>query len=157
MASGKVHAQDSRFLAVASAPMAGAAATMMGYPTGGVVAAALLMAAGCAMGILFTPDLDVDHRTVAERVPIVGFFWFIIWWPYAKVLPHRSFHSHFPLWSTALRQLYFVSLIWLVGRLTGAEQADWLYFWEWLLVQWWYWWLVLGLLLSDIAHWLRDL
>ncbi|MDQ4077505.1 MAG: metal-binding protein [Chloroflexota bacterium] len=139
-----------------SSPVAAAAAFVMGYPPLGVIGATALVGLGSVLGILFTPDLDIDHRSFVERLPILGWPWFIIWLPYAKALPHRSIHSHLPVWGTCLRQLYFVSLIWLLGSATGLEQASLLQFWTWLLTQWWYWWLLLGLLVSDIAHWLRD-
>ncbi len=156
MSSGVEHARDSRRLASLSFPLAAGAAFMVGYPPLSMVLAGSLAAVGCMLGIPFSPDLDVDHRTYAERMPVIGWVWFLLWIPYAKVIAHRSFHSHGPLWSTALRQLYFLTLIWLIARLTGIEQATWLQFWHWLLTQWWYGWLFVGLLISDLMHWVRD-
>lgn len=162
MSDGKTHARDSTMLAVA-APIGVLALGAAVGETSSVVSLQMTaaVALGCVLGIPFSPDLDINHVTRAERIPFVGPFWYLLWLPYAKVLPHRSQHSHLPGWGTALRQLYFISVIWLLGWLIamglGGVTLGYVQTWRLLLAQEWYGWIFAGLLLSDVAHWLRDI
>lgn len=63
--------------------------------------------AGLTIGLLVTPDLDMKQITLEERralrVPVLGWLWVLLWWPYAALLPHRSPVSHWPVIGTLLR------------------------------------------------------
>ena len=113
MPSGKVHAAISatNLLAVAAigAPLA------LAYPDlRGPYLATL------TIGLLVTPDLDIQGITHEEkralRVPVIGWLWVLLWWPYALLVPHRSPVSHWPLIGTALRA------VWL-GLIVAAADA----------------------------------
>jgi uncharacterized metal-binding protein len=131
---------------------------MAGGITGGLAGAL-----GCFAGLFIDPDLDVDRITRSERrmiktVGLAGWLWLILWWPYARVIPHRHPLSHWPVLSTALRLVYLAGLVFLV--LFGLEVAFglgmpllvmlmevprpvWLAAFS-------------GLALSDVGHWLAD-
>jgi uncharacterized metal-binding protein len=109
------------------------------------------IAAGCGsiLGVFLSPDLDVNHKTISERilletVGILGWLFFVYWWPYAKLVRHRSWLSHAPLFGTALRLLY------ALGPLLYFEEYRDLLFTEFVG------WMVVGLAVSDIAHWVMD-
>lgn len=125
---------------------------------------ALPMAAGCLMGILLTPDLDqetknrVENKLIKSRIfpiRIIGYLYIWYFLPYALWLPHRSFWSHFPIVSTALRLLYLVPLM-LIFALAlyyaGVEIITFLQYNQRTVILF-----VLGLVLSDTLHWVMDL
>lgn len=66
---------------------------------------------GALSGILLSPDLDVDGGYIGlhflRSIPIIGWpiskAWELFWKPYAVVIPHRSWISHFPVISTTIR------------------------------------------------------
>ena len=74
---------------------------------------------GCLSGIILSPDLDIPNRTRSEYLvyrymgKILGGVWFVLWWPYGKLIPHRSPLSHMPILGTALRMVY----MYLVGSI----------------------------------------
>lgn len=62
---------------------------------------------GSTVGTVVTPDLDlVVPSNFFSKLPIINFFWMCMWWPYKKLVRHRSWVSHSPLVSTILRLLY---------------------------------------------------
>lgn len=142
MASGKTHA----------------AMTLLGSAS--LVAGAwkepqlMISAVGCLFGVLFSPDLDQDGVTLSEgmllrRSLIIGVPWFLYWWPYAKLIPHRHWLSHFPVVGTLGRLLYFAPVLWLFWHfgLRGHLPEPVVQMLPWL---------VLGLAVSDALHWLLD-
>lgn len=134
MSSGKVHAKAS--LSIAIPALAGA-----WYLTDDLVAG-LLCGAGCVLGVLLSPDLDVDGKTVSETIlpePLETLF-YLYFLPYALIVKHRSRMSHAPLVSTAIRVLY--AFWWLI-------LVDITLFWQLR-------WLWIGLAISDALHWLMD-
>lgn len=134
MSSGKTHAKAS--LSVAIPATVGAI-----YLTSDIVPG-LLCGIGCVLGILLSPDLDVDHKTISETIlpePLETLFY--LWWlPYAKIMKHRSKMSHAPLISTILRVLY--AFWWLIFV---DVNLFWTLRWVWI-----------GLAISDALHWLMD-
>ena len=63
-------------------------------------------------GLMFGPDLDIYSRQFQRW----GWLRFI-WIPYQKSLRHRAFLSHGPIIGTALRSLYLVCWIAVLGSL----------------------------------------
>lgn len=112
----------------------------------------LACAAGCIAGIPLTPDLDQETISSSEYSIIkwtmgLGFLWAMLWYPYARLLKHRSPLSHWPLLGTAGR-LFYLGLFVAVAMALG-----------WTLPQWpldLIGWGIGGLVLSDTAHWLLD-
>lgn len=111
---------------------------------------------GSLSGIFLSPDLDVDNGYVGLRflrsIPLIGGIvsagWKLIWTPYAKFVPHRSWISHFPGISTIIRLTYlsaFMSPVLII-------------YWDWIFVnfRWLGMWMI-GLCLSDIFHFFADL
>lgn len=115
------------------------------YTSDGTVA--LCVFAGCISGVWFSPDLDLGENRKAK---VKNFLWVWFWWPYAKVIKHRSFWSHAPIVGTLVRMVYFWGII---GAL--AWMLDW---WAafvalpYHLIAWW----CIGLVVADTAHWMMD-
>lgn len=117
MASGKTHQ-----IACAGAFVAGgitcAYLGLIGILPGKTIESILL---GLLVGGLVTPDLDIESSTQEERLlqkipfigPVFSGIWETVWFPYAKLLPHRSPFSHWPILGTAGRFFY----IYLAARL----------------------------------------
>lgn len=148
MPSGEVHADTSKALTV---PL------MLGVPflaeelPGDLLPliAGFAAGGGSLVGIFLSPDLDIDHKTISETILIekgklFGYLFFVYWYPYARLIAHRSTWSHTPLLGTFIRLLY---ALWPL--LIFAEYRALLFreFWAWVL---------LGLVVSDTAHWLMD-
>lgn len=107
---------------------------------------------GCALGSVIGPDLDVDNGSMSMYIVRnllgrpAGFVWRWFWYPYAKIMPHRSFFSHFPVVSTSLRLIYLLLL---------PALAAWWFGWgieyhSWMLP------VFVGLCVSDTAHAIMD-
>jgi uncharacterized metal-binding protein len=119
---------------------------------------AMLFGAGCLLGLVVEPDLDVNRITESERRLLrtfgpVAYIWIGLWLPYAIALPHRSPLSHMPILGTLLRLAYALGWLWLLCNALGM--------WNWLFVavqanlealEW----LVLGLCIVDMGHWIAD-
>ena len=66
----------------------------------------------CFSGMCCSPDLDVESRAYTRWGPLRG-----IWWPYQKLISHRSILSHSYLIGPTLRLVYL--LAWLVLGVYG--------------------------------------
>lgn len=100
MASGKVHQSVSAGAAIGIV-FSIAASHILELNAG--------VAVGTALGILISPDLDVDDGNRSHyymRKVLLGWWWGAIWKPYALIFSHRGF-SHFPIISTIIRLIYF--------------------------------------------------
>ena len=112
------------------------------------------MSAGVMVGFVLNPDLDVESGSIAyynvRRLPIVGkalaVAWRIAWWPYAKVVPHRSRLSHLPILGTLIRVSYLGLLSW-----PAWPFIPWGAVLPWLAPA------LLGLAVSDAVHWVLDM
>lgn len=92
-----------------------------------------LIGLGCLLGVLLTPDLDLSENEHARNL------WYLLWWPYGKLLHHRSRLSHFPGLGTLIRVAYVLWPIWVGWRF-------WLPPWE----------ILVGLVMADVLHALAD-
>jgi uncharacterized metal-binding protein len=93
LASGRLHDRATWLLALPAALLVW---PWLGWP--GVAAAAVGFLLG---GLLLSPDLDTHSRPTARWGPLG-----ILWWPYRRLLRHRSLLSHSPLLGTAGRLAY---------------------------------------------------
>jgi uncharacterized metal-binding protein len=148
MASGRVHAACSVTLAVIS----------FGFLAGtsNDFQAATACSAGCLAGIALTPDLDQEGLSYSETTIIkwtlgIGYLWLLLWYPYARLIKHRSPLSHFPILGTAGRLLYLFTAAAIPAyfgyRLKAPPDSFWPLFG----------WGIAGLTLSDIGHYIFDL
>jgi len=75
--------------------------------------ATLAVGSYLASGLLFSDDLDI-HSIEYKRWRLLRF----LWWPYQKLVPHRSWLSHGFIVGPALRILYFAAMcllaLWLL-------------------------------------------
>ncbi len=145
MADGKVHAQDSRVLAVAAG--VGGTLVFQNFVAGAFVAL------GALSGIYITPDLDVDgwihsKRAIVNAHAVFGYLWFGFWFPYSRAIKHRHWLSHAPIVSTLIRVAYIGAIPFAVLYVTKTAVPD---IAQAAFVLW-----VIGLMVSDVAHWARD-
>jgi uncharacterized metal-binding protein len=145
MPSGIVHSTTSLVLAAPCFALALGA-------TGNDITMGLWCAGGCIAGIPLTPDLDQETLSKTEYTLIkytlgLGFIWTMLWFPYALAIKHRSPLSHWPLLGTFIRLAYigiFVAIALALGYQFPAFPIEPIL------------WAVLGLVVSDTAHWLMD-
>ena len=76
-----------------SLPLGLVVAWPLGLSAGVITAAAFLMG-----GLWLSPDLDTRSNALHRWGPLGG-----IWWPYRRLIRHRSIWSHGPLIGTATR------------------------------------------------------
>ncbi len=82
--------------------------------------------AGCLLGLIVTPDLDVNHGCSSMLIiqrragKPAAEIWRAIWMPYALLVPHRSWLSHFPLAGTTLRLGYVYLVFFCLALLVAA-------------------------------------
>lgn len=139
MPSGKIHTSITSFLAFSSLIEA---AFLVSASAVSVDAFALPL--GCMAGILLSPDLDIDQGNISEAILrkrvgcVISGLWRIYWWPYAKLVRHRSWISHMPFISTGIRLLY--AFWWLLLAMPAALGSS---------ITWWF---ILGLAWVDFAH-----
>lgn len=149
MASGKVHNAASAVLAL---PL-GIALAVLREPVEGIGAAL-----GCLSGIVLTPDLDQVGISISEwgmvkKLGPLGFLWMALWYFYARVIPHRSPLSHWPILGTALRLVYCLALLVAIWIILGRPVLPQMPAWGWVFLRGW----LRGLVVSDTGHWVLDL
>ena len=85
----------------------------LGWINGALSALAFLVG-----GLWLSPDLDVRSAAL-RRWGVLG----AIWWPYRRLLPHRSLLSHGPLIGMALRLAWLSALTLLIWTTTASLLA----------------------------------
>ncbi|KEF42079.1 MAG: membrane protein [Cyanobium sp. CACIAM 14] len=115
MASGRQHDRLTRRLAL---PFA-----LLWWPALGPVGAGVAGLAFLIGGLWLSPDLDTRSRPSRRWGPLQ-----LLWWPYRRLLSHRSLLSHAPLLGTTLRLAYLALLLALAAQLLaplGAPSPSW--------------------------------
>lgn len=111
------------------------------------------LTAGVLSGCVLSPDLDVDGGFVGmahfRRVwffgPALSGLWRVFWWPYAKLVPHRSNISHSIFFGTCARVAYLLFPVLLINAMgVPLHLPDSFGLW------------FIGLCLSDALHILMD-
>lgn len=123
MADGKTHATGTKTLAMFLFVGQVANGIYHGYPLQTVFFSSLVLSIGALGGLFLTPDLDVDVGSdsdveVREISPLGENFWWIYWYPYRKLMPHRSPLSHWPVVGT-LGRLFYLSILYWIALITA--------------------------------------
>lgn len=141
MPSGRTHAGTTAIIGVVS----------VFYPYPDIISL-VLFSVGCFLGLVVYPDLDVDVGNYGYHIIRVVFgrklakVWKYFWWLYAKVIPHRSWISHFPVVGTAIRVAYIgFPLFVLISTLEYNYEYENLLF------------MFYGLVLVDTVHFVMDI
>jgi uncharacterized metal-binding protein len=148
MPSGSTHAIITTLAAVSLAGL--------GYLSKQPEAPTLAVAGGCLVGLILTPDLDLNESTYSyyimkkETGLIFARLWSLAWFPYSRLIRHRSWVSHFPILSTMIRVGYLAGIAWLILLLLGKP-------WPWSEAPTWLPWAIVGLMVSDTLHWAADM
>ncbi|HMN11174.1 MAG TPA: DUF2227 family putative metal-binding protein [Bellilinea sp.] len=137
MPGGRTH----QTMTIGAAVVTAGAMAYAGFPTSEILACST----GYLVSLWVNPDLDLNPRLV-WRSP-KKLLWQLVWYPYAKLIPHRGILSHFPLIGTAVRLLYFFLPAYILLLLMGASIQVAPRSLEWMLF---------GLALSDTLHVLAD-
>ena len=129
------------------------------------VTLAVAAGVGCWLGIYLSPDLDICGMTRSENQVarhfgrVVGILFWLFWYPYGRLIRHRSFWSHAPLVGTAGRLVYMavpcIAASFLLDY-SGIVPWDFTAFWGNLGSSAAFWWAVRGLAASDALHFLAD-
>jgi uncharacterized metal-binding protein len=104
--SGKVHDTITLVTAAATVPV-----WWLLSPVRDPAALGFVVGAYVFSGLWLSHDLDT--RSVAYQR--WGPFKFL-WWPYRKLVPHRSWISHGPALGPLIRVVYFIMMLWAVSR-----------------------------------------
>lgn len=72
----------------------------------------------CVGGLWLSPDLDTRSNALHRWGPLA-----FLWWPYRRLLPHRSLWSHGPLLGTIGRLSLLTAWLWCF--LAVIPGADW--------------------------------
>ena len=106
MPSGKVHDRITIATAVAALPAWWLAAPAVDLADYSVAALACLFS-----GLWLSGDLDTNSLAY-KRWGALRF----LWWPYRKLVPHRSWVSHGIAVGPLVRTLYFAVMFWALAR-----------------------------------------
>jgi len=166
MADGRTHVLATKTLAVfLFAGQTGNGLFLHGFSTRDTLLSALTLSLGAIGGLFLTPDLDIDAGSMSEEEvrrisPLGENFWWVYWYPYRRLIPHRSPLSHFPLVGTLGRLLYlsipYLIILAVTFILNQAAFALltiaglWLVFFPYFQIA------VLGLASADLLHFLMD-
>ncbi len=104
MASGRAHDRATGWLAL---PFGLLCWPPLG-PEGAVVGGLSFLVGG----LWLSPDLDTRSNATRRWGPLA-----LLWWPYRRVLSHRSALSHTPLLGSAGRLLYLAAAVALLSQL----------------------------------------
>ena len=135
MPNGRTHTAATVMLAVGTLPLANPPLT-----------------AGVLSGLILSPDLDVDDGFIGlahlRRIGYIGGllagFWRAFWYPYSKIVPHRSHISHSVFFGTALRVGYLAIPLLALSFFVHIPVKSWVGIW------------FIGLCLSDALHIFMD-
>lgn len=114
MASGRSHDRATWLLALPYGAL--------WWPWLGLTGAAVASLSFLVGGLLLSPDLDTRSNPTRRWGPLR-----VLWWPYRRLLSHRSLVSHAPVIGTAGRLLYLALLVvalCLLGRPLGTPSAS---------------------------------
>lgn len=157
MPDGKTHDKITVIGAAVAAPAWWwFAAGPIDYTVGAAFVGATLFS-----GLMLSPDLDLNSSIYHRWGPLK-----YLWWPYQKIVPHRSRLSHSFLLAPILRVVYFLSIAWALFRVVtwgltlafnfdrnGFTDRSWGGFWRWGETHWLHVeWLVIGVLLGAALH-----
>ena len=108
MAMGRAHDRATTLLALPFGMLWGPG---LGVP--GILVGSALFLVG---GLWLSPDLDTRSRATARWGPL-----HLLWWPYRRLLRHRSLLSHSPLLGTGGRLAYLLTALVLLRLVVHAS------------------------------------
>jgi uncharacterized metal-binding protein len=165
MADGKTHAVATRTLAMFLFIGQIANGIYRDYPLQTIFFSSLALSAGALAGLFLTPDLDVDvgsdsEQEVRDISPFGENLWWIYWYPYRKLIPHRSPLSHWPVIGTIGRLLY-LNILYGIALTAARFLNETAFHWlvsagVWLLNSSYFYIFAVGLAGADTLHFFMD-
>lgn len=103
---------------------------------------------------LCTPDSDDNKKTFQDFLtsvldPYFSVFWYVVFYPYGILIPHRSFVSHSPIFGALFRLIYLCVIFSPIIAIFSLHKLLPFYL-DYVFV------FVLGYILADIYHILLD-
>ena len=158
MASGKKHAKATKWILAPTIVGAGIFSySVLQMEPWQAIQFGLLSGLGNVMTLYINPDQDQESLNRVEYKWIhntIGLFFLCIafWGPYAVLVPHRNWFSHFPIVGTIFRYAYLkLGIGLLIFVLTKYPVPEICYTIRWYDIA-----VVLGMAISDILHWIMD-
>ena len=165
MANGRTHAVGTQTLAVLLFAAEATNGKLSGYSLQPTLIYSAVLAGGAMLGLLLTPDLDVNAGSISEEEvrelsPFGENLWWMYWFPYRQTLPHRSPFSHWPVIGTIGRLLYISIPYWIGLAVTYSFDPS-IFNWLaqagiWLIMLPYFRVAVLGLAGADTLHFFMD-
>lgn len=166
MADGRTHVLATKTLAAALfVGQMGSGILLHRYATRETIFSALALSTGTLAGLFLTPDLDIDAGSMSEEEvrkisPFGENIWWVYWFPYRRLIQHRSPLSHFPIIGTLGRLIYLgipyltiLAITFVVNQSAFGWLAIpglWLLFFPYFQIA------VLGLASADLLHFFMD-
>lgn len=100
---------------------------------------------GLILGTIITPDYDFNKiyiKKVIKKIPVIGFFWNLYWYPYSMFFKHRGI-SHNLLFGTITRVIYLFFPIFLLNLFQVINIHISIY-------------IIIGWYLQDVTHYILD-
>lgn len=85
----------------------------------------LALLAGIVASFMVNPDLDLNRRFPRTKPSL--WLWWIYWYPYSRMVGHRSKFSHWIGLGTIIRAAYLLWSIMLLMWYNGAPIELWMY------------------------------
>lgn len=107
-----------------------------------------MLGIGLILGTIITPDYDFNKiyvKKLIKKIPVLGFFWNLYWYPYSLLFKHRGI-SHNLILGTITRVIYLclpIILLYILGYI--HIQIDYIYVY-----------IIIGWYLQDFIHYILD-
>lgn len=133
--------REHNLATLAGATISSATMTAVGFPASETIA----MTLGFLVTFFINPDLDLNRRFPKQQPH--KWLWWVFWYPYSRLLAHRSVFSHFPVVGTLTRVGYVatfvtVIIVFINAQISVPDAAIYI---------------IAGMCLSDLVHFVMDM
>lgn len=107
-----------------------------------------MLGIGLILGTIITPDYDFNKiyvKKLIKKIPVLGFFWNLYWYPYSLLFKHRGI-SHNLILGTITRVIYLclpIIFLYILGYI--HIQIEYIYVY-----------IIIGWYLQDFIHYTLD-
>lgn len=107
-----------------------------------------MLGIGFILGTIITPDYDFNKiyvKKLIKKIPVLGFFWNLYWYPYSLLFKHRGI-SHNLILGTITRVIYLclpIILLYVLGYI-------------YIQLSFYYIYIIIGWYIQDFIHYILD-